>query len=92
MKKSDIAMLILIAAVAAGIAYFVAHAIFGNMSEKVQTVKTIEPITSQVEAPDSKIFNENAINPSVEVNIDNSVPATSTSANTPTAETAAPTE
>jgi hypothetical protein len=92
MKKTDIAMLILIVAVSAGIAYFVAHSIFGNMTEKGQTVKTVDPITSQVEAPDSKIFNENAINPSVEVNIDNSTPAASTSANTPAAESAAPTE
>jgi len=86
MKKTDVAMLILIVAVAAGIAYFIANSIFGGMTDKSQTVKTIDPITSQVEAPDAKIFNENAINPSVEVNIDNSAAATTPTANTPTTE------
>lgn len=70
-------MLILIAAASAGIAYFVASHVFGGMTEKGVTVKTIEPITSTVETPDVKIFNENAINPSIEVNIGDSGTATS---------------
>lgn len=70
-------MIILIAAVSAGIAYFVANSVFGGMTQKGITVKTIDPITSEIQSPDTKIFNDNAINPSVEVNI-NSTDSTTT--------------
>jgi hypothetical protein len=76
MKRTDIAMIVLIAAVSAGLAYFVANSVLGSMTEQNVKVKTIDPITSVIESPDPKMFNENAINPSVEVNINN----TSTSA------------
>ena len=71
MKKADIAMIILIAAVSVGVAYFVANSFFGGMTEEGVKVKTIDAITSTVEPTDSKIFNDNAINPSIEVNIIN---------------------
>lgn len=64
-------MIILIAAVSAGLAYFVANSVLGNMTEQNVKVKTIDPITSTIQSPDPKMFNENAINPSVEVNINN---------------------
>ncbi len=69
MKKSDIAMIILIASISVLIAYFVAKGIFGGGSSSSQTVKTIDPIDSRIVAPDPSIFNSNAINPSVEVQI-----------------------
>lgn len=81
MKRTDLAMIVLIAAVSVGIAYFVANSIFGGMSDQGAKVKTVDPITSTIEAPDKIIFNENAINPSVEVNInqtDTSAAATTT--------------
>ncbi|HEY8886429.1 MAG TPA: hypothetical protein VIM31_02955 [Candidatus Microsaccharimonas sp.] len=84
MKKTDIAMIVFIAAVSAGIAYFVAHSLFGTMSSQSVKVKTIDPITSVVETPDKKIFNTNAINPSVEVNINNTDTTTSTGTTTTT--------
>ena len=71
MKKTDIAMIVLIAAVSAGIAYFVASSLFGSMSEEGVKVKTIDPITSVVAPVDTNIFNSTSINPSVEVNINN---------------------
>lgn len=77
MKKTDIAMIILIAGVSAGIAYFVAHGLFGTMSSQSVQVKTVDAITSVVDTPDTKIFNSNAINPSVKVNINNTDAATS---------------
>jgi len=78
MKRSDLAMIILIAAVSVGIAYFVANSLFGGMTEQGTQVKTVDPITSTIEAPDSAIFNEDAINPSVEVNINQTQPTTDT--------------
>lgn len=77
-------MIIFIAAVSAGIAYFVAHSLFGTMISQSVKVKTVDPITSVIETPDKKIFNANAINPSVEVNINNTATTTSTGATTPT--------
>jgi len=78
MKRTDIAMIVLISAVSAGIAYFVASSFLGNATEQGTSVKTIDPITSTVETPDAKIFNEEAINPSVEVNINNTEEAAPT--------------
>jgi mannitol-specific phosphotransferase system IIBC component len=69
MKRTDIAMIILIAAFSVGLAYFVAKGVLGSMTEQTVKVKTIDPITSAIEQPNPKVFNENAINPSVEVNI-----------------------
>ncbi len=69
MKKSDIAMIILIASISVLIAYFVASGIFGGSANTTQTIKTIDPIDSKIVEPDPAIFNSNAINPSVEVQI-----------------------
>lgn len=69
MKKSDIAMIILIASVSMLIAYFVARAIFGDVYTGSAQVKTVDPISSEVEEPNPEIFNEDAINPAVPVQI-----------------------
>lgn len=84
MKRTDIAMIIFIAAVSAGIAYFIANSLFGGMTEKGVTVKVVEPITSVVQKPDTKIFNSDAINPSVEVNINNTDSTTTSATSTST--------
>jgi len=69
MKKTDIAMIILIASVSILIAYFVANSIFGNVSKDSVKVKTIDSINSTIVAPSPTIFNTNAINPAIEVQI-----------------------
>ena len=83
MKRTDLAMIILIAAVSAGIAYFVANSFFGGITEQGVKVKTVNPITSTIQAPDKAIFNPNAINPSVQVNINNTDTPTTTPTSTP---------
>jgi len=67
MKKSDIAMIILIAAISVIVAYFVAQALLGDVQNESVQVKTIDPITTEVAQPDPSVFNSNAINPTVEV-------------------------
>jgi len=62
-------MIVLIAAVSAGLAYFVASSLFGGKSENGVTVQTIDAITSDIDEPNKAIFNKDAINPSVEVNV-----------------------
>ena len=71
MKKTDIAMIILIALASVMIAFFVTRGIMGEASEEVVKVNTIERINVDDFAdPDPDIFNAEAINPAVEVNID----------------------
>lgn len=70
MKKSDIAMIILIASISVVVAYFSTKAIFGGVYTGKATVKTIEKIESEVAEPDPGVFNKDAINPAVTVQID----------------------
>lgn len=67
MKKSDIAMIILIASVSVLVAYFAAKALLGDNKSQAVTVKTADPISSNVTQPDPAVFNKKAINPTVEV-------------------------
>lgn len=67
MKKSDVAMIILIAVVSALVAYLVASLIFGRPSEASVKVKTADKITTEVVEPDERVFHNKAINPTVEV-------------------------
>lgn len=71
MKKSDIAMIILIASISILVAYFVAKAIIGDVGSQSVKVKTADKITTEVSDPDPSVFNSNAINPTVEVIIGN---------------------
>ena len=71
MKKSDIAMIILIASVSILIAYFAAKAIIGDVGSQTVKVKTTDKITTKINDPDPTVFNKDAINPTVEVIIGN---------------------
>lgn len=72
MKKTDVAMIILIASVSIGIAYFVVGAIPGlkDVNKPVE-VKTIDRYDADIGKPDGDVFNDKAINPTVEVTIGN---------------------
>lgn len=69
MKKNDFAALILIGSVSLIIAWFTANALIGEPKKEAQKVKTVEAISDQVETPDKRIFNKQAINPTVERSI-----------------------
>lgn len=69
MKKTDIAMIILIAGISAVVAYFATDFFVGDRIEEKVSVPTVNVITSDITDPDPKIFNEDAINPSIEVQI-----------------------
>ncbi|MNH50525.1 hypothetical protein D3C85_1137360 [compost metagenome] len=68
MKKTDVAMIILIASMSVLVAYFIAGAlpIFKSSQEPVD-VKTVDEISTAVDQPNPSIFNKDAINPTVEV-------------------------
>lgn len=72
MKKTDIAMIILIATVGVMVSFFVARAILGDASTEPKKVQVIDRIDATMPEVDPRIFNSSAINPSVEVEIDGS--------------------
>ncbi|MFZ2125931.1 MAG: hypothetical protein WAV04_00260 [Candidatus Microsaccharimonas sp.] len=69
MKKTDIAMIVLIASVSILVSFFATQAIFGGAESESVKVKTVEKINADIVEPDPAIFNENAINPAVEVQV-----------------------
>lgn len=69
MKKNEIALLILIIAVSVGVAYAIGQSIFGNVTAKKVEVETATAISSEVTPPSEAIFNDKAINPTVQVRI-----------------------
>lgn len=69
MKKTEIAMIILIASISILIAYFVAKSIFGDVYSGTAKVKTIDKISETIVEPSKSIFNSQAINPAIQVQI-----------------------
>ncbi|HET6622848.1 MAG TPA: hypothetical protein VFG56_02855 [Candidatus Saccharimonadales bacterium] len=69
MKKTDIAILILIVGVSLLVAFLLGKALFGGRVADPVQVETAEAISAEVTQPDKSIFNEHAINPSVEIQI-----------------------
>lgn len=69
MKKSDITMIIIVASISVMVAFFVGKAVFGDTYTGSAKVKTIDKISSQIIEPSTDIFNEDAINPAVQVQI-----------------------
>lgn len=73
MKKNDLALIIFVVAVTAIITYFAAQAIVFGGSKEGETVEveTAEVIQTTVATPDPKVFNSDAINPTVKIEIGN---------------------
>ena len=69
MKKSDWALIVLIVAIVGVASYFIANALLPAPTKNPQTVPTAEAITSTIAEPSEKIFNKEAINPTVRVTI-----------------------
>lgn len=65
-------MILLIAIGSVTIAFFVTRSLLGDPKDEIVKVQTIEKINSEVQPIDEKIFNKDAINPAVEVQIDGS--------------------
>ena len=68
MKKNDIASLVLIAAISGVISYFVANAVIGSPKNNPVEVEKMAPIQASFPKPDARVFNSEAIDPTVEIN------------------------
>ncbi len=70
MKKNDIASLILIVALCGGASYAVGYSVMSSLNkERSATIETVEVISADVTSPNDRVFNANAINPSVSIKI-----------------------
>lgn len=69
MKRTDIAMIIFIASLSMLFSYLIANTLLGDTKNEAVTVKTVDAISSSVNDPDERIFNKDAVNPTVEVYI-----------------------
>ncbi len=67
MKRSEIITIVFVASLSVIVAYFVGDLVIGKPSNANVKVRTAEPISATVEEPDKKIFNKDAINPTVKV-------------------------
>lgn len=63
MKQQDIAMIIVVIFVSAGLSVLVTRTVFTPKHSKQLTVETVTPINAQFNEPDKAVFNSNAINP-----------------------------
>lgn len=67
MKKNDIAAIVLIVMLASVVAYLVADSLIGSPQNDPIQVEVVTPINQGFPAPDSRIFNEQAIDPTVDI-------------------------
>ena len=69
MKKNDLALLIFIIACTLMISYFIGKAVIGEPKSKPVQVDTAVAISDSYPDPDSRIFNDKAIDPTVNISI-----------------------
>ncbi len=67
MKTSDLALVILLAAVSFFVSYWLGNMILGNPDEDTYKITYVDSISSELEEPDLDTFNPAALNPTVEV-------------------------
>lgn len=72
MKKNDIALIVLIVSVTLVVTYFAAKAIIGEPKSQSAKAEVVEPISAELLQPSNKIFNKDAINPTVDIQIGDS--------------------
>jgi len=67
MKGSSLATVVLIAIISTVAAAFVVNALLGDPNDESVTVNYMDVISSSVTQPDTEVFNNQAVNPTVEV-------------------------
>ena len=69
MKKSEIALVILVVSVVAFGTYLLVNTFIAQQTLKPAKVEKVDPISQTVQEPSTTIFNKDAINPTVKVKI-----------------------
>ncbi len=73
MKKSDLITAALIAIIGTIAAYFLVDSLMGNPEEETVSFKYVGNELTGLAVPDSEVFNDSAINPTVDVYVGNCV-------------------
>ena len=68
MKTKDIGLLAVIAIISA-VASVILSGLLISSTDKKQTVRTVEPISAELQRPPDEYFNESSINPTQEIQI-----------------------
>jgi hypothetical protein len=69
MRKNDIALLVLIVSITLVASFFVVKALFGEPQKQATKVEKVDEISSSIVQPSKNIFNKDAINPTVVIQI-----------------------
>ena len=72
MKQKDIALIIIVGAIAALASFFVSRLIFVTPANRHQQVEVVQPISTTFNLPSSKYFNTKAIDPTQTIKIGSS--------------------
>lgn len=76
MKKTEIATIILVAAISVVATYFLATALLADKIKQNRSAPTISAISNSVQQPSKEVFNSDALNPTVEVRVEQDVQGT----------------
>ena len=71
MKKNDIALIVLIVSITLVVSFFIVKAVFGEPKKQAVQVEKVETIQPGITEPSAAIFNKDAINPTVVIQIGN---------------------
>ena len=63
MKQKDVALIIVIAAISAVVSFIVSNKLFVTPSNRQQQVEVVDSINDSFQAPNTKYFNKDSIDP-----------------------------
>lgn len=69
MKQKDIATIIIVIVIGGISSYFISNALFAKAETEETKVEIVEPITATFEKPDTRYFNTNSVNPTLNITI-----------------------
>ena len=72
MKQKDVAMIIVIAAIAAMASFFLSRFLFASGDKHQQKAEVVDVVTTDFTTPNTKYFNDKSINPTQLIEIGNS--------------------
>lgn len=72
MKKSDTALLIVIIAISLTASFFIGRAVLAQFTQSEAQVEVTDSIEASIVPPSDTVFNPQAINPAVPINIGDS--------------------
>jgi uncharacterized membrane protein len=63
MKKQDLALIVVVVVISVALALFISKATVASPQKRQQQVEVVQPISASMAKPDSRYFNNQAIDP-----------------------------